>query len=139
MMYSVDMARSYEKLIVWKEADDLCVFTYNVIKKFPPEEKFNLVSQMRRSSSGVATNIVEGNARQGIRDKTNFLTMSLSSLEELHYQYHLAWRLEYISKEVRDHGFDRIERVAYLITRLRTSLVEKHKPPSPSSLSSQSS
>jgi len=120
------MSRHYEKLVVWKEADDLCVFTYKITKGFPSEEKFILVSQMRRSASSVPTNIVEGNARQGINDKANFFTNAIASLDELHYQYHLAFRLEYIDKKIRDDAFDRIERISYLLLRLRTAIKQKH-------------
>lgn len=91
MYYTIDMMqRPYEKLIVWKAADELCLFTYEMTKKFPSEEKFGLVTQMRRCSYGVPMCIVEGNARRTEKDTSHFFVIALSSLEELHYQYSLA-------------------------------------------------
>lgn len=85
--------RPYQKLIVWKEADALCLFTYQVTKDFPQEEKFALVQQMRRSSYGIPMCIVEGSARSTAKDRKHFMIMAIGSLEELHYQfhYHSVW------------------------------------------------
>jgi hypothetical protein len=40
---------SFERLEVWKDAKELCVYIYQLTSQFPPEEKFGLVSQMRRA------------------------------------------------------------------------------------------
>ena len=112
--------RSYQKLIVWREADDLCVFTYQITKKFPSEEKFGLVSQMRRSSSSVPTNIVEGNSRRSIKERAYFLNVALASLDELHYQYHLSFRLGYLNEKILTEANDRIQRVGYLLMKFRS-------------------
>ena len=87
--HAVHMAlRSYQKLIVWREADDLCAYTYEVTKHFPTEEKFGLVKQMRSAAASVPTNIVEGNSRRTVKDKRNFMTTASASLDELHYHTH---------------------------------------------------
>jgi len=114
--------RQYEKLIVWQEAYSLCLWIYRVTKGFPPEERFGLVSQMRRSSYSVHMNIAEGNSRRSKKDKLHFLEMSASSLEELHCQCLMARDLTYCTetdfREVDDH----IQRVSYLLMKLRSSL-----------------
>lgn len=57
-MYNLLMIeRPYEKLVVWKEADILCLFTYDVTRHFPQDERFCLVQQMRKSSYSVPMNI----------------------------------------------------------------------------------
>ncbi len=114
--------RPYQKLIVWKEADALCLFTYEITKSFPSEEKFALVHQMRRSAYGIPMCIVEGNARKTVKDKKNFLLMSLASLEELHYQYSLAMRLGYIDQSIFNKADDHIMRTSFLLRKLRDSL-----------------
>ena len=51
---------NFEKLEIWKLAIQLAVNVYKTTKKFPEEEKFGLVSQLRRSASSISTNIAEG-------------------------------------------------------------------------------
>src|SRR5438105_14677511 len=52
--------RSYKELRVWKNAMDLAMIVFQQSKGFPPEEKYSLTDQIRRSSRSVATNIAEG-------------------------------------------------------------------------------
>ncbi len=63
---------------------------YNITRKFPNEEKFCLVSQMRRAAISVAANIAEGFKRRTLKDKSNFYNISQGSLEELKYYLTLA-------------------------------------------------
>jgi len=116
------MERKYRQLIVWREADDLCVFTYRITSTFPRDERFNIVAQMRRSAQSVPTNIVEGNARRSKAEHKNFLDIALASLEELHYQYHLCSRLQYINEIVLSEAFTRIQKTSYLLTRFRSAI-----------------
>ena len=113
--------RSYQKLVVWREADALCLKTYCVTKSFPTEEKYGLVQQMRRAAYGVPMCIVEGNMRRTAKDKQHFFTQALGSLEELHYQYSLAGRLEYIDEKAFEDADEHIGRVSYLLNKLRNS------------------
>ncbi len=58
---------------------------YYLTKDFPVEDKFGLVSQMRRSAVSVPANIAEGFKRRGTKDKINFYNISQGSLSELQY------------------------------------------------------
>lgn len=116
------MDRQYEKLIVWKESHALCLVIYEITAKFPSEEKFGLVSQMRRSAYSVPTNLAEGNTRRSIKEKAHFTVISAASLDELHYQCVLALDLHYLKQETFDTLNDLIQRVGYLLERLRSSL-----------------
>ncbi len=109
------MERSYEKLVVWKEADALCLFTYKITKDFPSDERFCLVQQMRKAGYGIPMCIVEGNARKSGADRRHFMTMAIASLEELHYQFSLALRLQYIDQPTFEKIDDHIMRVSYLL------------------------
>lgn len=110
--------RPYEALVVWKEAHRLCLLIYNCTSTFPTDEKFGLISQMRRSAFSVPMNIVEGNSRRSPKEKSRFFEISLASLDELHYQCRLANDLHYMNvpKELDDH----IQHVSYLLTKLRS-------------------
>lgn len=115
--------RPYQKLIVWKEAHKLCLWIYQTTREFPPEEKFGLTSQMRRSAASIPTNIAEGNAKRSHKEQSYFLETSVASLEELHYQCLLAQALKYITPQEFAQVDDYIQRTGYLIGKLRSSLL----------------
>jgi len=62
----------YKKLNVYKKADELVLLVYKITKKFPKEELFGLISQMRRRAVSVVVNIVEGYGRRTTKDKIQF-------------------------------------------------------------------
>jgi four helix bundle protein len=95
------MALAHEKLVAWQRADDFFVSVHRATHKFfPREEKFELGTQIRRSAYSVPANIVEGNARDTLREKLRFLNFASASLNETGYGLHAAHRLGYFSDEV---------------------------------------
>ncbi len=87
----------YRKLIAWQKADELAFQIYQVTKNFPSEEKFGLISQMRRAALSTAANIAEGYAKNSTKDKINFYNIALGSLTEIEYYLDFSSRLSYIS------------------------------------------
>ena len=87
----------YERLIVWQKADQLVFVIYKLTTEFPKSEIFSLVSQLRRATLSVPTNIVEGYARNSKAEFRRFLMISLGSLAETKYLLSVASRLNYIS------------------------------------------
>jgi four helix bundle protein len=114
--------RPYEKLIVWQEAYKLCLFVYKLTIKFPIHERFGLASQMRRSSYSVPNNIAEGNSKKSSKEKGHFFETAHASLEELHCESRLSKDLNYINEQEYNDADDRIQRVSYLLTKLRASI-----------------
>ncbi|MBI3952178.1 MAG: four helix bundle protein [Acidobacteria bacterium] len=93
-------AQSFQDLRVWQKAHQLVLEVYKVTRLFPADERFGLVSQMRRAAVSIAANIAEGFAKRGIRDKLNFFNISQGSLDELKYYLILSKDLTYLpSKE----------------------------------------
>lgn len=93
----------WERLEVWKLADDLAFQVYLAAKKFPKEEMYGIISQLRRSAWSVPTNIVEGYSRRGDKELAHFLDIAVGSLEECKYLLHFSERLGYLdSKEYED-------------------------------------
>jgi four helix bundle protein len=88
--------RDHKKLRAFELADQLALFVYKQTKDFPREEVFGLTSQMRRAAVSVASNIVEGCARNSVADYIRFLDMANGSVCELEYQISLADRLGYV-------------------------------------------
>ncbi|MBI3075146.1 MAG: four helix bundle protein [Parcubacteria group bacterium] len=91
--------KGYKNLIVWQKSDELAFQVYLATKKFPKEEMFGLISQMRRAAVSVPANIVEGYARYWQKEKIQFYNIARGSLSELEYYLDFSFRLGYLTKE----------------------------------------
>ncbi|MDD4410218.1 MAG: four helix bundle protein [Candidatus Shapirobacteria bacterium] len=89
----------FEQLKVWQKAHQLTLDIYRVTKKFPKEEKYSLVDQIKRSSSSIPTNIVEGNERKTKNEYIQFLYIAKGSCAETKYHLLLSKDLNYLSLE----------------------------------------
>lgn len=93
------MSRDHRKLHVFEIADELVIRIYQETRSFPDDERYGLISQMRRAAVSVVANIVEGAARESGPDFLRFLNMSFGSLRELGYYIDLSSRLELLSQD----------------------------------------
>ncbi|MEM7332117.1 MAG: four helix bundle protein [Chloroflexota bacterium] len=91
--------QNFKNLAVWNKAHGLTLDVYKLTKQYPSDERFQLVSQMRRSASSIPTNIAEGSGRSSDADFARFLHNSLGSSTELEYQLILSKDLNYIDVE----------------------------------------
>jgi four helix bundle protein len=91
--------RDPAKLRAFELADKLALLIYTSTSKFPRTEQFGLVSQMRRASVSIPSNIVEGCARHTEQEYLRFLDIAYGSSCELQYQTSLAFRLGFINEE----------------------------------------
>ncbi len=87
--------RSFTDLIVWKKAHEAVLEVYRVTRRFPNEERFSLVVQMRRAAVSVPANIAEGFGRRSHPERARFYTIARSSAEELKYYLMLSKDLAY--------------------------------------------
>ena len=88
----------FQKLEIYHLAKDLVKKNYQLIKKFPSEEKFVLIQQMNRAAISVPSNIVEGVSRYSDKEKIHFLSISYGSLMELICQMEISLELKYINQ-----------------------------------------
>jgi len=93
--------RNYKNIKAYQLADTLALNIYKITQKFPKEELYGLVSQLRRAAVSIPTNIAEGASRQHEKDYVHFLYIARGSSAEVEYLAGLAYRLGYI--EARDH------------------------------------
>jgi four helix bundle protein len=82
--------QSFEQLEVWQKAHMLVLEVYKMTARFPMDERFGLVSQMRRAAVAVPANIAEGFKRSCKPDKARFYNIAQASLEELRYYFILS-------------------------------------------------
>lgn len=91
------MARHYQDLIAWQKAMAMVTHVYEITKTFPSDERFGLISQMRRCAVSVPSNIAEGHARKSTGEFRRFLNIALGSNAELTTQLMIAQNLGYIA------------------------------------------
>jgi four helix bundle protein len=91
--------RSYRELIIWQKSMSLVTAVYRATEKFPRQEVFGLVSQMRRCAVSVPSNIAEGYGRYAEKELARFLHVSIGSLYELQTQLEIARNLEFVGQE----------------------------------------
>ena len=99
------MIETFEKLVVWQKAHALMLFVHRqVVPLLPPEEKWDLASQVCRSSKSVTSNIAEGHGRYYYRDTIRFLYISRGSLSETENHLIAAKDLLYIPESLYRDG-----------------------------------
>lgn len=89
---------SVEELAVFQKSHELTLKIYKATAMFPQDEKFGLVSQMRRASSSIAANLMEGSHRISKKEFRQFVSISKGSIGELKCHLMLSKDLDYISE-----------------------------------------
>ncbi|OGA37725.1 MAG: four helix bundle protein [Betaproteobacteria bacterium RIFCSPLOWO2_12_FULL_62_13] len=93
------MRRTYHDLLAWQRSVKLAKEVYSVTKGLPDDERFGLVSQMRRAAVSVASNIAEGSSRSGKQEFLQFLNIAKGSLSELETQLTIAEELAFVERD----------------------------------------
>jgi len=88
---------SVEDLSVFKRSHALTLKLYKITEQFPQSEKFGIISQIRRASSGIAANLIEGSHRLSRKEYRQFVSIARGSAGELKYHILLSRDLNYIS------------------------------------------
>jgi four helix bundle protein len=92
-------AEGYRDLVVWQKGISVAKLVYTLTRTFPSEEKFGLVSQMRRAAVSISSNIAEGQARHTTGAFVQFLSHAEGSVAELDTQLHLVVELGFATTE----------------------------------------
>ena len=104
-------ARNFKDLVVWQKAHRLVLSLYRASAGFPDDERYGLVSQLRRAAVSVPANIAEGFRRQGKADKARFLNVAEGSLAECQYYLILTTDLGYGDFSALQGDADEVDRL----------------------------
>ena len=116
----------FRKMNVWQLAFKLLIKLYKVTADFPKEEKYGMVSDMRRAGNSIVHNIAEGFGRYEVRDKTRFYKISRGSAYEVMSQILVSKELMFI-KDVLDaeEMFESCQEIIKELNSLINSLESK--------------
>lgn len=115
---------SHKDLIVWQKGITLCKVVYKLTEKFPKEETYGLISQMRRCAVSIPSNIAEGRNRGTRKDFAQFLRIALGSAAELETQVEIAKELSYIT--ANDTGA--VNSLLVEVSKMIMGLIKKFSP-----------
>ncbi len=126
---SSEMVINYKKLNVWQKSYNLCLYIYQVTKRFPKDEMYGLTSQIRRSAVSIPSNIAEGYGRKTTLEYVRFLYIAYGSVCELETQTMISGDLGYVGKERFQEIRQEIGDVERMLKAMINSLENKHLNP----------
>ena len=119
------MSKGYKDLLVWQKGIELVKEIYMLTKLFPSDERFGLVSQMRRAAVSVPSNIAEGQARHTTKEFIQFLSHAEGSLAELDTQIIVSMELGLCAPGSAARSQDLGGQLKRMLNALRRKLEEK--------------
>jgi four helix bundle protein len=123
--YNVEMnqgTQNYKDLLVWQKAIVLAKGIYQLTQGFPTEEKFGLVSQMRRAAVSIPSNLAEGQARHTTGEFVQFISHAEGSSAELDTQLILAVEFGFCKKRTATPIYELIDEIRRMLNALRRSV-----------------
>ena len=108
---------SLNNLLIWRKAIDLSMRIYQITRLFPDDERYGLISQLRRCSASVPSNIAEGEGRLTRGERRQALSQARGSLYELSMQLIIAARLGYVPRGTLRKEIAEVKRMldAYIV------------------------
>jgi four helix bundle protein len=113
--------KTYKDLIVWQKSVHFVTVIYQTTKKFPKDEVFGLVSQMRRCAVSIPSNIAEGYGRRSTNDYLRLLQIAMGSVYEIQTLLEISRNLEYVSPS----RFGEVYELSREIERMLSGLIKK--------------
>ena len=117
--------QSYKDLLVWQKGISLAKMIYELTRAFPAEEKFGLISQMRRAAVSIPSNIAEGQARHTTGEFVQFVSHAEGSVAELDTQLILSVELDFLPKREALPTYESIDELRRMLKALRRKLVAR--------------
>lgn len=116
---------TFSDMEIYEVALSFVEHVYEATKSFPEDEKFGLVSQMRRAAVSIPSNMAEGNGRGHSKEYLHFSYNARGSLMELRAQLDISKRLGYMSEVQHKELSDELDRVRKMLQKLIFSIKDK--------------
>jgi four helix bundle protein len=111
-----------QKLKMWQKSMDLVEACYRISTSFPRDERFGLLSQIKRAATSIPANIAEGYGRWNVREFARFLAIANGSLRELETHILIAKRLGYVAPGAATPILESAAEVARMIYAMRLKI-----------------
>ncbi|WP_299059307.1 four helix bundle protein [uncultured Polaribacter sp.] len=112
----------YKDLKFWQLSRTFCKDIYQITNSFPDSEKFGLVSQLRRASVSIPSNIAEGASRKSNKDFARFLTISLGSSYEIETQLLISFDLGFIQQKQLENLQNILDQIIKMMSKFISTL-----------------
>jgi four helix bundle protein len=111
--------QSVQRLKVWQKSMDLVETSYKLSSRLPLDERFGLISQIRRAATSIPANIAEGFGRWNARDFARFSAIASGSLRELETHLMIVQRLGYLDKAAVESALHAADELSKMLYRMR--------------------
>ena len=115
----------FEDLDVWQKAHKFTLRIYKLTRLFPDDERFGLISQLRRSAVSIENNIAEGFGRRTTKDYICFLYHSHGSILETFSSMRIGHDLDYFDNKVYQDLYHHLQSIEMMLKKLIVSLSKK--------------
>jgi four helix bundle protein len=114
----------FTEIKVWQRAHEFVLDVYRVTKGFPSDERFGIISQIRRAAVSVPTNIAEGAKRSSNAEYARFLNIAEASMAETEYLLMLSRDLGYLEAPTAERLLGESNEVSSMLAKLRARVSE---------------
>ena len=114
--------RPHKKLKVWQDAVSFVSIVYSILESYPEDEKFGLISQIKRASTSISINIAEGAARMSKKEFVRFLYISMGSISELDTLFEISLKLKYLSSNDYEKLIQELDKLSAMTNGLIKNL-----------------
>ncbi len=122
----MDKIRSYQDHEVWKRGMNIAVMVFNLTKAYPKEERYGMISQIRRAANSIPANISEGWGRNRSKEFIQFNRIAVGSLHELETHLLLSERCELAGIDQIKPILEELNILSKQIRALQLSLSNSH-------------
>ncbi|SHG91690.1 four helix bundle protein [Chryseobacterium oranimense] len=115
---------NFKELLVWQRSIDFVTDIYRSTGSFPKDEMYGLISQIRRASVSIPSNIAEGNSRRSKPDYLQFLKIARGSCAEVEIQLMISKNLNYLNEE----NYQKLNNNIIEISKMLNGLINSLQP-----------
>ena len=90
---------NHQKLDIYEVSRDFVLECYKITKQFPTDEKYGLISQIRRAALSVHLNIAEGASRKSLNERKRYYEIARGSVIEIDAAMDIANHLQYLENK----------------------------------------